>query len=633
MCKNRRVFEEFHCKKFDGRDSFFSHVPFIPFVLLRSWSAYGNKDGDHNGDADGSDYWYMGRTNSAFRANAAYSLYGVLKDKQQSRRSNLGSPKNSKHMCQKSTFINSFFTTAGAQTLSNALGTIQTNDINYVTSTCTSGVDDSGSDWSMTMGCNEKGGFIYANFTGKYCEGFYFEGTVLEMTNYTNAMMEEFNCLQVWDYDAYLTQTQNSNRHLQKDDAGSNQYGYGSVAEQLLYHSKACDLNLYPHDCPDPFGMKDVYDINFQRAEVGLGPTNFSNPNKPFILPTLIMFLLATIMTSLAYDISPDQKKQRVHSLFCPCCFGSPSEKEITEEEYDEEYDSTTASEVSSQSFTTESQGIHPQHVQDDTTQDSRSKTATPVHPPPSAFSPLRDGRASVTSEVVSHAKPTEAKSLRLENGTIFPWNKISLHSESTISSLEGAFDDWSVRVVTSRLDWNVPKRTMSAVSGLPRGKSSSPRRLRDSWGLPDRLPRTDETSRRGGPSSSTSRSRGDWQDRLDRSNNIGGSKNRFESRAISSTKGNRSSQELPRMVSGVSPQLADLRAANSKAVSRRHVKSPQANVSVDQHGAVATYTFEKEYLDRSPRLQRGQVDDGKDSSLHPPVVKSGSHKPRSMKR
>jgi hypothetical protein len=85
------------------------------------WSPYGNGDSYDNGcgagssdyDRDGDDdeeidNWYMGRT-QCFRANAAYSLYGVLKGE---------SVKGCNHL----TYINSFFTDYGVEVFSSALG-------------------------------------------------------------------------------------------------------------------------------------------------------------------------------------------------------------------------------------------------------------------------------------------------------------------------------------------------------------------------------------------------------------------------------------------------------------------------------------------------------------------------------
>jgi hypothetical protein len=94
---------------------------FLLFFCSHRWSPYGNggsynngcgagsSDDDRNGDDDEEiDNWYMGRT-QCFRANAAYSLYGVLKGE---------SVKGCNHL----TYINSFFTDYGVEMFSSALG-------------------------------------------------------------------------------------------------------------------------------------------------------------------------------------------------------------------------------------------------------------------------------------------------------------------------------------------------------------------------------------------------------------------------------------------------------------------------------------------------------------------------------
>ena len=299
----------------------------------------------------------MGKTNSAFRANAAYSLYGVLKEYDNSVTSFMGLKKKSKNMCNRLTYINSFFTTAGAELLSTALGTIETDDIQYATSYCTYEKDDSGSYTSMTMGCDAKGGFTYASFSGKYCEGFNFVENLHQMVNYTIAMEEDFNCLQVWDYDTYANSNNNNNnnhRGLNNDHNNNNNkhYGYGSIGEELLYYSTVCDLNQYPHDCPDPYGLKNMYDVNLLRAEAGLTPEtpkSLINPDKPFVISTIFMFLLAIALVQFSYYVASESRKRRARRFFAPCfrLFGNQSDKEISDEEYDEEYDPPTITEVS----------------------------------------------------------------------------------------------------------------------------------------------------------------------------------------------------------------------------------------------------------------------------------------------
>lgn len=285
----------------------------------------------------------MGKTRSAYRANAAFTLYGILKQQQQG--SSTSSSQSRRNHCTQSTYINSFFTTSGAAILSDSIGTIQTNDMVYATSECVYGPDNEGVYKSTTMGCDETGEFTYASFAGKYCDGSTFSENLMTLSNYTKAMIKHVDCLQVWDYSTYVTNNNhNNNRHLQEDeknDKEDEQQGYGSLAEQILQDSQVCDLKLNPEDCPDPYGRKNVYDVNLLRAQAGLGPENLMNPNKPYLTWSWVLIVLAIVTSAFTYYMAPDSKKSKVHQCFSCCLtfFGRPSEKEITDEEYDEDYD------------------------------------------------------------------------------------------------------------------------------------------------------------------------------------------------------------------------------------------------------------------------------------------------------
>ncbi len=69
------------------------------------WSEFGNGDHDDNdygcGGDGGDEHWYMGRT-QCYRANAAYSLYGV--------KSGSTAPSDP---CSETQYMNSFFTNFG----------------------------------------------------------------------------------------------------------------------------------------------------------------------------------------------------------------------------------------------------------------------------------------------------------------------------------------------------------------------------------------------------------------------------------------------------------------------------------------------------------------------------------------
>ena len=213
---------------------------FSSFLLVAhcSWSEYGNgqDDSDDCGDGDGGDeYWYMGRT-QCFRANVAYSLYGVK----------AGSSDSS--TCNKKHYINSFFTNGGIESFGDNTGIAYGN---YGVSTaCTATYVGNGNQGggdnhneqsssgytSTTLGCSAKGKFITATFNGTYCDGNHFVSNDGEITD-LNTDLESLGCYKVYE------------------SSGSNAY-----ATALLTYSAACSHTEYPHTCPDPHGLKKSRD-------------------------------------------------------------------------------------------------------------------------------------------------------------------------------------------------------------------------------------------------------------------------------------------------------------------------------------------------------------------------------------
>ena len=92
-----------------------------------AWSAY-NEDCGVDGAGENDDaLWYLGLT-ECYRANVAYTLYGVLKGAE-----DMG--------CSKGTFINSFFSTSGieyftASMAASGVSFTENEDQNQVTSAC-----------------------------------------------------------------------------------------------------------------------------------------------------------------------------------------------------------------------------------------------------------------------------------------------------------------------------------------------------------------------------------------------------------------------------------------------------------------------------------------------------------------
>mmetsp|Transcript_28493 Transcript_28493/g.37282 ORF Transcript_28493/g.37282 Transcript_28493/m.37282 type:complete len:288 (-) Transcript_28493:80-943(-) len=214
------------------------------------WSAYGSGEEDNGncGEDGGEDYWYMGRT-QCFRANAAYSLYGVTQDTKYD-------PSLRKSKCNKWTYINSFFTMYGAEIVSDAVGFYD----DYGTSICTSN-----GNYSTTMGCSA-GKFVKDNFKGSWCNGQYYLNTTDTLDDYNHAM-ESTKCTRVWDSSQYANKIRNLQEAEHSSDEAQGDYeGYGSPAEKILYFSKACNIRQYPNECPDPHGLKEYYTKMLERA-------------------------------------------------------------------------------------------------------------------------------------------------------------------------------------------------------------------------------------------------------------------------------------------------------------------------------------------------------------------------------
>ena len=169
----------------------------------------GDDDGGFLGCASvdgGDDYWYMGRT-FCFRAQAAFSLYGIPKDSSGS----IGSK------CHKATFINSFFTTMGVEALADPLGV----DTSYGNSYCTvyppgdndadaeDDAEDEGdrndkSNWSnfaaytsSGTGC-QNNRFVTDTYGGGSCDGNAYIKTTDTLDNFNKAL-DNLDCVQIYD--------------------------------------------------------------------------------------------------------------------------------------------------------------------------------------------------------------------------------------------------------------------------------------------------------------------------------------------------------------------------------------------------------------------------------------------------
>lgn len=201
------------------------------------WSEYGNSAGDYDngcgGDGNGN-VWYMGRT-PCYRANVAYSLYGVLKGENAT-----------DNPCKRGTFINSFFSTDGVETFAESLG-IDNGDATDQCEVYSVAEDDTYKNGdaasennqmlyptysSFTTSCGADGSFIQGLFKGAYCSSR--EGvTSLDTLTDFNSAVDNLECSRIY----------------------SSTDGV-DMASNLLLYSESCSKLEYPLGCPDPFEVK-----------------------------------------------------------------------------------------------------------------------------------------------------------------------------------------------------------------------------------------------------------------------------------------------------------------------------------------------------------------------------------------
>lgn len=280
------------------------------------WSKYGTRYGtgedydendDNNGNFDngcagfggGEYYWYMGRT-QCFRANVAYSLYGVLKG--DSTKKKRGS------YCHAGTYINSFFTTFGVESFAGPMG-LGTNTANSVCLSSQNGgggegggggsqdnsfnyakVDDDylSDDYqyydvatysSQGTGCSADGQFVIDQYSGPFCHGRNYDSTLDQLENF-NAALQEMDCTEVYSASGNYNNDDKDRRRRElnekdkeEDHRALSEDGYDfdydfedMAAYNILAFSKSCSVSQYPRDCPDPYGIKRNYAKKIQRA-------------------------------------------------------------------------------------------------------------------------------------------------------------------------------------------------------------------------------------------------------------------------------------------------------------------------------------------------------------------------------
>jgi hypothetical protein len=294
------------------------------------WSEYGVDNYDDDGEnRDGDENWYQGRT-TTFRANAAYSLYGIKKGQTRVQK------------CSRYTYINSFITNAGADTILNVLGRGNNDDDNgYGNAYCQEvDQDDNGRDRNLgsgdsgdqndndsvstTMGCSLTGNtYVMATFQGAYCDGNYFLGITDDMKDYNKAM-SKVTCDKIWDY----SQGYSSGERVE------------TAADTLLATSLACSSQMYGKRCPDPYGIIKKY-----RAAVtgrsGAAVQTF------FRITSWIAFLVGLGLMTVAYYA---RYRKRIHRIIAR--LSKRRKKDQSERGDDQETITTTVDEKRSSSPT-----------------------------------------------------------------------------------------------------------------------------------------------------------------------------------------------------------------------------------------------------------------------------------------
>ena len=250
-----------------------------------AWAQYGqeySENRDHRGGEDdqdgfeygeqilgciagrgGDEYWYMGST-ACFRAQAAFSLYGIPKGQ---------SGRKYGSQCHKATYINSFFTELGFETLVAPLGVDTTNTNSYCTiyPPAYGGegyYDDDGNDGpghvekfdfgdytSAGIGCKDHR-FVKNIYGGASCEGTDHIKVDNTLDSFNEAL-DNMDCVQIYDSSSgyYYEGDDNGEDDGPDDDEDVPDFTNLDNSVELLKYSIACDVDEYPISCPDPYGL------------------------------------------------------------------------------------------------------------------------------------------------------------------------------------------------------------------------------------------------------------------------------------------------------------------------------------------------------------------------------------------
>ena len=274
-----------------------------------AWSPNSVTAFDDDGENyDGEDAWYQGRTGSGSSANAGFSLYGTLKNRMQ-----FGG-------CRKATYINSFFTTNGADVLIDALGlNVDTsysycheyewnnneNDNNQDSGDNRDNDDNNNNAYpkSATLGCAADGRFATALFTDEYCQGNYFWNTTTADGTYAayNKKLKGLHCQKIWNGRAPNSATSN---------------GYKSTAHEILAQSEVCDTRENAA-CPNPWKRKSRYEKTIQLASSGSRTNMEYRVRRPLVMIFHGLLAVGLVLTLIAYRARNKERLQKSGWLNC----------------------------------------------------------------------------------------------------------------------------------------------------------------------------------------------------------------------------------------------------------------------------------------------------------------------------
>lgn len=307
--------------------------------------------------------------------------------------------------CKRSTFINSFFTKGGVETIASPFSVSTT----YANSYCSGdGSGDSGDrrdrnlggndddySYSEGTGCSAKGTFVRDSFGGSYCDGSRYLETLDPLEDF-NEEMNGIVCEEIWD-----------------GKSGSSLYT--STAYKVLTQSSVCDLSMYPSKCPDPHGLLRQYNHNFKKA-ISLAKMGIIyEPVKsgfPFISFSIGLIFVSACMIGASFYVKNREVKNPVERQMAAAQKALEEDMQVDDDDIKPSpSNQSSASKMSSSPLKEEVVGIKPVLLQFGSSDDSPTKSASVADPGPAPeVAKTTSWAGSVVSRVRSlvHSDPEE---------------------------------------------------------------------------------------------------------------------------------------------------------------------------------------------------------------------------------